>query len=143
MKATVLYYSHKGKTAYFAREIAMYLWSKGLNVSLSAISDFDISKLKDTDLLLSGCWTCGWFIVGQHPHKKWVSLAKEMTGIIPPQRLLFFTTYKFRTGGMFRKMKKAMNIQNSVHINSLKSKTGTLTEEDKSILDRLIGQSHN
>lgn len=25
MKATVLYYSHKGKTAFFAREIAMYL----------------------------------------------------------------------------------------------------------------------
>ena len=28
MKAIVLYYSHKGKTARFAREIAMYLWSK-------------------------------------------------------------------------------------------------------------------
>ena len=41
MKATVLYYSHKGKTAFFAREIAMYLWSKGLHVSLCAISDFD------------------------------------------------------------------------------------------------------
>lgn len=39
MKAAVLYYSHKGKTAGYAREIAMYLWSKGLNVSLSSISD--------------------------------------------------------------------------------------------------------
>ena len=37
-RAVVLYYSHKGKTAGYAREIAMYLWSKGLNVSLSAIT---------------------------------------------------------------------------------------------------------
>ena len=27
-KAVVLYYSHKGKTARYAREIAMYLWSR-------------------------------------------------------------------------------------------------------------------
>lgn len=39
MKAAVLYYSHKGKTAGYAREITMYLWSKGLNVSLSSVSD--------------------------------------------------------------------------------------------------------
>lgn len=143
MKATVLYYSHKGKTACFAREIAMYLWSKGLNVSLSAISDFDVSKLKDTDLLLSGCWTCGWFVVGQHPHKKWVSLSSKMAGAVPPQKLLFFTTYKFRSGGMFRRMKKAMNIKASVPISSIKSKTGKLTKEDKTILDQFIGLSPN
>lgn len=59
MKATVLYYSLKGKTAFYAREIAMYLWSKGLDVSLSAITDFDTKKLEQTDLLISGCWTCG------------------------------------------------------------------------------------
>lgn len=75
MKATVLYYSHQGKTAFFAREIAMYLWSKGLNVSLSAISDFDTQKLNETDFLISGCWTCGWFVVGQHPHKNGVHAA--------------------------------------------------------------------
>lgn len=141
MKATVLYYSHKGKTACLAREIAMYLWSKGLNVSLSAISDFDASKLKDTDLLLSGCWTCGWFVIGQHPHKQWVSSARKMAGAVPPQKLLFFTTYKFRTGGMFRRMKKAMDVPASVPVNSLKSKNGRLTNEDKLILDQFIGLS--
>lgn len=35
----------------------MYLWSKGLHVSLCAISDFDPQKLAETDFLLSGCWT--------------------------------------------------------------------------------------
>lgn len=59
MKAAVLYYSHKGKTAGYAREIAMYLWSKGLNVSLSSVSDAVPEKLSDCDFLVSGCWTCG------------------------------------------------------------------------------------
>ena len=59
MKAIVLYYSHKGKTARFAREIAMYLWSKGLHVSLSSLSDFEPARIKETDFLITGCWTCG------------------------------------------------------------------------------------
>lgn len=67
MKAAVLYYSHKGKTAGYAREITMYLWSKGLNVSLSSVSDAVPEKLSDCDFLVSRCWTCGWFVVGQHP----------------------------------------------------------------------------
>lgn len=63
MKATVLYYSHTGRTAAYAREIAMYLWSKGLDVSLSSISDFDKQRLLKSDIVLSGCWTCGWFVM--------------------------------------------------------------------------------
>lgn len=143
MKATVLYYSHKGKTAYLAREIAMYLWSKGVSVSLSAISDFDVAKLDETDFLLSGCWTCGWFVVGQHPHRQWALSARKMAGAVPPQKLLFFTTYKFRTGGMFKRMKKVMGVPPSVPVSSLKSKTGRLTKEDKFVLDQFIGLSPN
>ena len=58
-------YSHKGKTARYAREIAMYLWSKGLSVSLSAVTDYDPARLGEADFLITGCWTCGWFVVGQ------------------------------------------------------------------------------
>ena len=53
MKATVLYYSRRGKTAGYAREIAMYLWSKGLDVSLSSLTDYDPEKLSGTDFLRS------------------------------------------------------------------------------------------
>ena len=141
MKATVLYYSHKGKTAFFAREIAMYLWSKGLNVSLSAISDFDTQKLNETDFLISGCWTCGWFVVGQHRHKKWSACSRKMAGRISPHRTLLFTTYKFRTGSIYRKMKKTLKISRNTHIPFLKSKNGLLTETDKKILDQFISTS--
>ena len=82
MKATVLYYSHTGRTAAYAREIAMYLWSKGLDVSLSSISDFDKQRLLKSDIVLSGCWTCGWFVIGQHPHWKWIDFSKSVTGLM-------------------------------------------------------------
>lgn len=138
MKATVVYYSHKGKTAGYAREIAMYLWSKGWNVSLSSLSDFKPERIKETDLLIIGCWTCGWFVVGQHPHQTWVDLSRPLAGIVPAEQTLFFTTYKIHTGSMFRKMKKAMQIPHDRHSPELKSKTGRLTEQDKQILDQFI-----
>ena len=138
MKAIVLYYSHKGKTARFAREIAMYLWSKGLHVSLSSLSDFEPARIKETDLLITGCWTCGWFVVGQHPHQTWCELSKPLAGMVPPERTLFFTTYKIRTGSMFRRMKKVMEIPPDTQSYELRSRTGMLTTDDRQILDALI-----
>ena len=143
MKAIVLYYSYKGKTARFAREIAMYLWSKGLHVSLSSLSDFEPARIKETDFLITGCWTCGWFVVGQHPHKTWCELSKPLSGIVPPEQTLFFTTYKIRTGSMFNRMKKVMQIPAKVQSFELRSRTGMLTADDKLILDALIYSKTN
>ncbi|WP_329905311.1 flavodoxin family protein [Porphyromonas pogonae] len=140
MKATIIYYSHKGKTAGYAREIAMYLWSKGLDVSLASVSDYKEDKLHNTDFLLLGCWTSGWFIVHQHPHKSWVDFARTLPHPFS-QKLLLFTTYKIRTGSMFRKMKKHIAPIDS-NIFSLKSRSGHLTDTDKRTLDTMIRQKH-
>ena len=142
MKATILYYSRKGKTAYYAREIAMYLWSKGCDVSLASISDYKRENIEQSDVLILGCWTCGLFIVNQHPHKKWVSTVSEFSDILP-DKMLLFTTYKFRTGTLFRKMRRAMGIKWKADIPELKSKTGFLTDNDKSILNELIDLNFN
>jgi flavodoxin len=138
MKAVVLYYSHKGKTAGLAREIAMYLWSKGISVSLSSISDANLERLPDCDFLISGCWTCGWFLVGQHPHKRWKDFAKQIRGIVKTERTLLFTTYKFRTGSMYACMKRAAGISRSSTVPFIQSRTGFLTDSDKKVLDRFI-----
>ena len=138
MKATVLYYSHTGRTAAYAREIAMYLWSKGLDVSLSSISDFDKQRLLKSDIVLSGCWTCGWFVIGQHPHWKWIDFSKSVTGLMDERKVMFFTTYKIRTGSMYRRMRKAMNMTGKGVSGFLKSKIARLTDEDKTELDTFI-----
>lgn len=138
MKAVVLYYSHKGKTAGLAREIAMYLWSKGISVRLSAVSDTSLEHVADCDFLISGCWTCGWFLVGQHPHKRWKEFAKQIRGMVKTERTLFFTTYKFRTGSMYACMKRAAGIPRSSPVPFIQSRTGFLTDSDKKVLDRFI-----
>lgn len=138
-KAVVLYYSHKGKTAAYAREIAMYLWSKGLNVSLSAVSDATPEKLAGCDFLISGCWTCGWFIIGQHPHKQWQDFSRQIQQLVQADHTLLFTTYRFRTGSMYMRMKRTLNIPRTYPVPFLKSKTGRLTDEDKTQLDHFIG----
>lgn len=138
MRATVLYYSHTGRTAAYAREIAMYLWSKSLDVSLSSISDFDRHRLLNSDIVLSGCWTCGWFVIGQHPHRKWVDFSKSVADFMDERKIMFFTTYKIRTGSMHRKMQKTISITGKRKTGFLKSKTARLTDEDKTKLDTFI-----
>lgn len=137
MKATVLYYSHKGRTANYAREMAMYLWSKGLDVSLCAITEFDRSRLQGTDLLLLGCWTSGWFVVHQHPHSRWKEAASGLKDALP-ERILLFTTYKIRTGSMFRNMARVLGIPRKTVLPELRSRSGILTDGDRKILDNLI-----
>lgn len=116
----------------------MYLWSKGLDVSLSSISDFDKQRLLKSDIVLSGCWTCGWFVIGQHPHRKWIDFSKSVAGLMDERKVMFFTTYKIRTGSMHRRMRKAMNMTGKGVSAFLKSKTARLTEEDKTKLDTFI-----
>lgn len=137
MKAIVTYYSHKGKTAAYAREIAMYLWSRGVSVSLCSISDCTPEKLAGCDLLLLGCWTCGWFFFNQRPHPKWVEFARSLprpTGA----RLLLFTTYKIRTGSLYRRMSQALGVDASAAVPRLGSRTGRLSVADKAVLDDFI-----
>ena len=138
-RAIVLYYSHKGKTAAYAREIAMYLWSRGVSVRLSAVSDAVPEDLERCDFLISGCWTCGWFVIGQHPHARWKDFARQIQDRVEASRTLLFTTYRIRTGSMLTRMKRTLGITARQQIPFLKSRSGRLTPEDKATLDHFIG----
>lgn len=139
-RAIVLYYSHKGKTAAYAREIAIYLWSRGVSVRLSAVSDAVPEDLERCDFLISGCWTCGWFVIGQHPHARWKDFARQIQGRVAAPRTLLFTTYRICTGSIFTRMKRALGIAARQQVPFLKSRSGRLTPEDKAALDRFISQ---
>lgn len=105
MKATIIYYSRTGTTATFANALAMYLWQKGISVSLMSQADYKPEKVEQADLLFLGCWTSGWFVINQHPHVKWKIFAQQLPEDLKA-KLFLFTTYKFRTGSMFRNMRK-------------------------------------
>lgn len=137
MKATILYQSKKGRTAGWARAMAMYLWSKGVNVSYGAISDFKEEQLRDSDLLLLGSWTTGWFVINQKPSKVWIEASKNLPATLPPH-LVLFATYKVRTGAIFKRMKGCLNLSDVTQVDTMKSKTGILSDEDKQRLDACI-----
>ena len=138
MKATIVYQSRKGKTAFYAREIAMYLWQQGVNISLCATSDFSKEKLQNCDCLMLGCWTSGWFVVNQHPNPIWVEFAKKHLQDPLPPKLVLFTTYKIRTGSLFNRMKKRINMNHVKSIQTMKSKTGFLSNQDKILLKEIV-----
>lgn len=135
MKALIVYNSKKGKTAKYARSIAMYLWQKGFSISLCATDDYTEDKIEGCDLLVTGCWTSGWFIINQYPNSLWQKFAYKLPPELPPH-LILFTTYKIRTGSMFRNMKKCLNLKNIVATDTMESKTGMLTETEKKVLDK-------
>ena len=138
MKITIVYQSRPGTTASYARAMAMYLWQKGVSISLCATSDFNEEKLNNCDCLMLGCWTSGWFIINQHPNSIWVDFAeKHLQGRLP-EKLLLFTTYKIHTGRMFKRMKDKINLDNVKSVMTLKSRTGFLSAEDKKVLDEII-----
>lgn len=134
MKAVIVYYSHTGRTAAYARDIAMYLWQQGVSVSLCSTADYNEEKAAGADLIVLGCWTSGWFVVNQHPHKKWRAFAKAMPRD-KQGRLLLFTTYLFRPGSMFRRMQRCLP-RGLSHKKQwrLASKTGRLSDDDKRVL---------
>lgn len=135
MKALIVYNSKRGKTARYARAIAMYLWQKGFSISLCATHDYSEDKLESCDLLVTGCWTSGWFIINQYPNKLWRDFANKLPKNLPPY-LILFTTYKIRTGTMFRNMRKRLTLSDVILTENLKSKTGVLTDVEKRVLDK-------
>lgn len=137
MKVTILYQSKRGRTAGYARAMAMYLWSKGMSVSYSSVADYKPEQLEGCDLLMLGCWTSGWFVLNQYPNKLWVDFARKLPADLP-ERLILFTTYKLRTGSMFSSMKKRLNLGSVKRLDTLQSKTGVLGEVEKTILDGYV-----
>ena len=87
-----------------------------------------------------GCWTSGWFIMHQYPNSIWTNFAATHLQGTLPSHVVLFTTYKFRTGSLFKKMRKHINLEGVSSIFTLKSKTGILSDKDKIALDEIINQ---
>lgn len=135
--AVVTYHSKTGITKYYAKEIAGYLESKGVSTRISSIQAFQENLLDDADYLFLGCWTSGLMIILQHPEKEWVDFAAKLPGM-PDVKVALFTTYKLLTGSMFRNMYKQLKGKFATPSLELKSRNGSLSEDDKRALDNII-----
>lgn len=136
-KILITYLSKTGITKKYAEEIADFIQTKGIEVHNVAIADFTLEMLNDADAILFGSWTHGLMIFLQHPDRPWVKFAKSLPEL-KGKKTGLFTTYKLATGSMFKKMRKVLS-QNSIDpILELRSKKGSLSENDKVLLEEFI-----
>jgi flavodoxin len=136
-KILITYLSKTGITKKYAEEIAAYLEKKGMDVTNISIDDFNYEMLNDTDILLFGAWTHGLMILLQHPDKPWKKFVETLPDL-KGKKTALFTTYKLATGSMFKKMKKILAQTSVDPVLELKSKNGSLSENDKAMLDKFI-----
>lgn len=133
----ITYLSKTGITKKYAEEISKYLERKGVKASLVSIEDFEPKLFKDAEGVLFGAWTNGLMFFLQHPDKPWVKFAKSLPNM-KDMKVGVFATYKLATGSMFKKMNKHLNGKISENQIELKSRTGELSENDKTLLNSFI-----
>lgn len=136
-QALVIYHSKTGTTKRYAEEIGSYLETKNVSAKVLSISDFQRDMTENKDYVLLGCWTNGLFFILQHPDKAWKDFAKQLRAV-PNAKLALFTTYKFLTGSMFRKMYVHLIDKFSRPDLELKSRDGTLSNPDRLDLDNFL-----
>lgn len=141
-QALILFHSRKGKTKKYAERIGYYLNSLDIEANVLPIECFRTDLLTSADYVFLGCWTSGLFLLNQKPEKVWVEFVKKLP-LKRNQAVALFTTYNFRTGTMFKNMRKYL-INNSKEENlELKSKDGKLSTQDKENLLLFLNQKND
>jgi sulfite reductase alpha subunit-like flavoprotein len=136
--AAIVYCSATWTTAGLAEDIANHLRSKGIETSVAAFGEEDREALASADLVFLGAWTHGLFVVAQHPERAWVEWTAELPRL-DRARVALFTTYKLRTGSMFRRMREALAPSGARVELELKSRDRELTAEGRRALDAFLG----
>jgi len=135
--AAIIYHSKRGTTQKQAAEIAFYLKKKGIESKVTSIQKFNNNDIVAVDYIFFGCWTSGLFFILQHPEKEWIQFAKSLPKNSTAKTALF-TTYKIRTGSMFRNMKKFLQGKTNDASLLLQSRNGELTEFNKNLIDKFL-----
>ena len=134
--AAIIVNSKTGITRKYAEEIGAYLAAKGLDTRVTSIQAYTEDTLNDVDYVLVGSWTNGLMVILQHPDREWVRFVAELPSK-PDVKVALFTTYKILTGSMFRSMYKRLKGRYPTPSLELKSRDGSLSEEDKQALEIL------
>lgn len=124
----IVHHSKTGTTEAFANELSAFAENQNYNAKTISINDCDIKDIAEADKILLGCWTSGLFIFAQKPETQWVNFAKNLPAL-KNKDIGLFTTYKLRTGSMFRKMEQKLSDKIDQIDTKLQSKKAELNDE--------------
>lgn len=141
-KAVIIYKSKTGTTEELGKRIHLHLIKMGIDsriISIEEIGDFDLSVF---DYVFLGCWTSGLLLIMQKPERLWIEFVRKMP-VLRAKNTVLFTTYKIRTGSMFRQMKKYLVFDDdSSYIVELKSRCRELSEKNQVLISNFLQNSY-
>jgi flavodoxin len=135
--AYIVYCSATWTTTGLAEDIARHLRDRGIETAVASFGEEDPAALAAADLVFLGAWTHGLFVIAQHPEDAWVEWTRELPRL-DRARVGLFTTYKLRTGSMFRRMRDALEPSGARIGVELKSRNQTLTDAGRRALDAFL-----
>jgi flavodoxin len=135
--AVIAYLSATFTTATLAEELRDHLLARGIEATAVAIDDCDPATVAGVDYLFLGAWTHGWFVVRQHPDAAWVAWVRGLPRLERPAVALF-TTYRVRTGSMFRRMREPLAGKGARIGLELQAKGPHLTAETRRAVDAFL-----
>ena len=137
-KALILYNSRTGTTKNLGEDIHKFLIDHNISSQVFAIDEITNFDFPGINYIFLGCWTSGLLFFMQKPEKRWIEFAKRLP-VMNGDNLALFTTYKIRTGSMFRNMKKHIKSSGNNHdFFEIKSRNGWLPENSEAKLLELI-----
>jgi flavodoxin len=136
-KALIIVQSENSLTKKFGEEIAEFLLGRGLNTELVPIDSFEPKKLEDADYLLLSSWRNGALFSPKNPDNEWANFVKKLPTLEGIKTALF-TSYKFFSGGMLRRMKKYIGKKTENLEFAFTSRDGSLSISDKLTLNEFI-----
>ncbi len=136
-KALIIVQSKNSPTKKFGEEIAEFLLNRGLSAELVPIDSFEPKKLEDANYLLLSGWRNGSLFSPKHPDNEWETFVKKLPTLKGIKTALF-TSYKFFSGGMLRRMKKYLGNKTENLEFAFTSRDGSLSISDKLTLNEFL-----
>jgi flavodoxin len=137
-KAIIIFQSKNSATKKFGEEIAQFLLNRGLTAELIPISSFEPKKLENADYLLLSGWKNESLFSQKRPDNEWITFVKNLP-TLDGMKTALFSTYKFFSGGMFKRMKRYLGEKTKNLEFAFKSKDGSLSISEKMALNDFIG----
>ena len=132
MKAAVIYESMTGNTRLLAGKIGDELRARGVETSVSPITNIDLQAVSDADLVFVGSWTDGLFLVGQKPGR---SGRLKVMPTLAGKKTVVFCTFALHPGNVIAKMTSIIEHRGAQVIGGMAVRRDDVTQGALDIVD--------
>ncbi|MBK5223484.1 MAG: flavodoxin family protein [Acidimicrobiia bacterium] len=135
MRTVVVYESLTGNTRTAAELIGAELRSSGVDATVCAIDEVDLTALAAADLVVVGSWVDGFIFVGQRPGR--AGRLRKLP-VIDGKTAAVFCTYAVDPGKTLTKLSDIVTDRGGKVIGGVAIKRGNLADGARDFVDRVL-----